>query len=417
MDLAEKEFRVVWRETVTKKAIPVRRKSERELFIQFENGTHIECRSEENPDQLIGEGLDLIVVAEAARLKLRTWDQYLRPALADRQGKALFTSTPRGFNYFHDFYLRGQDPEQKDWESWKIPSSRNPILPPSEILDAKRNSSPEAFAQEWEAEFIAYAGLVYPEFSTETHVKPLQYQENLRTALWCDPGTTAPYACLLVQITPDEFVYVLDEIYRTGRVTEQIIMEAREKWPFLLDPDTNMPREEVEVIVDRAAQEAVATWRLNGWRAGGDKPKVAEGIRVHHKFLRDPVRSIMPQQRGQDDPGLIVPRITISPRCTNLIKEHGQYHYPDDSRKRIETNKTEVPVDADNHALDALRYGYFNTWPEMFNEVQPSTVQEGLEPQAMQDIIDNMHIEDGYSTSGFTIEDYYTDRERSYSLT
>src|SRR6185295_7200323 len=55
MDLAEKEFRVAWRLIVDKGLIPVRRKSERELFIQCENGTFIECRSEENPDQLIGE--------------------------------------------------------------------------------------------------------------------------------------------------------------------------------------------------------------------------------------------------------------------------------------------------------------------------------------------------------------------------
>ena len=108
MDLAEKEFRVVWRLVVDQGLIPVKRKSERELFIQFENGSFLECRSEENPDQLIGEGLDLVILAEAARLKLRTFDQYIRPALADRKGKLLATSTPRGFNWFYDFYERGQ---------------------------------------------------------------------------------------------------------------------------------------------------------------------------------------------------------------------------------------------------------------------------------------------------------------------
>jgi hypothetical protein len=259
--------------------------------------------------------------------------------------------------------------------------------------------------------------LVYPEFSDEIHVKPLQYQEHLRTSLWVDPGTTAPYACLLVQITPDEHVYIVDEIYKTGRVTEQIVKEARERWPFLLDPHTNMPKDEIEVIVDRAAQEATATWRLNGWRAGGEKPKIADGIRVHHKFLRDPVRSIMPQTRGIDDPGLIIPRIFISPVCKNLIKEHGTYHYPDDSRKRIETNKTEIPVDADNHALDALRYGYYNTWPEMFNEVQPHVEMEGIDPATMAELMGEMRIEDGYAREGMEIEDFYTMDERaSYTL-
>jgi hypothetical protein len=135
---------------VEKGFIPIRRKSERELFIKFENGSFIECRSEENPDQLIGEGLDLVVLAEAARLKQRTWDQYIRPALADRQGRALFSSTPRGFNWFHDFYQKGQDPTNPDnawWESWSVPSRMNPILPAEKSRKPRRpqllNHSPK----------------------------------------------------------------------------------------------------------------------------------------------------------------------------------------------------------------------------------------------------------------------------------
>jgi hypothetical protein len=80
-------------------------------------------------------------------------------------------------------------------------------------------------------------------------------------------------------------------------------------------------------------------------------------------FLRDPLRS---------DDDNIVPRITYDPKCRWAIKEHGLYHYPDDSRKRIETNNTELPVDVDNHTLDAIRYGYRNVFPELFNE-QPLT--------------------------------------------
>jgi hypothetical protein len=372
-DLAEKEFRVVWKKGVDEGLIPVKRKSQREGFIEFENGSYIECRSEENPDQLIGEGLDLIVVAEAARLKENTWHQLLRPALADRQGRALFTSTPRGYNWFYDFYLKGQDPETAEnwWRSWMIPSSMNPILPAMEIEEARRNSTPEAFAQEWEAKFIAYAGLVFPEFSEKIHVKKQVFSHAIRTALWVDPGSTAPYCVLLVQITPDEQVHVLDEIYLTGHTTPQIIDIAREKWGQWILDDFNNPKEDLDVIVDKAASEPIATWRLNGFRAGGDKPtKIERGIEVHHQFLRDPIRS-----KGSK----IVPRITFSPRCVNTIKEHGLYRYPDESRKRVEHNKSERPVDVDNHAIDAIRYGYFNTFPELFNETPQREDYETVE--------------------------------------
>jgi Terminase large subunit, T4likevirus-type, N-terminal len=365
MDLSEKEFRHVWKLAVEKQYIPVRRKSERELWIAFDNGSFIECRSEENPDQLIGEGLDLVVLAEAARLKQRTWDQYIRPAIADRQGKALFTSTPRGFNWFYDFYERGQNSgEFPGWESWMIPSSANPILPPEEIEEAKRTTSPEAFAQEWEAKFIAYGGLVFPEFSENIHVKERGWNPNLKSALWVDPGGSAPYAVLLVQITPDEHVYVYDEIYSTGRVTPEVIDLAEFKWrDKIMDDDGRAPRSDLQVIVDEAAQEAVGMWRLRGYQAGGKKPKIKQGIEVHHQFLKDPRLSTENK---------IVPKILFSPRCRNCIREHGSYHYPDEARKRVETNKSELPVDVDNHTIDALRYGYFNNFPNLFNISPPS---------------------------------------------
>lgn len=371
MDLAEKEFRVVWRLAVEQGFIPVRRKSEREGFIQFENGSMIECRSEENPDQLIGEGLDLVVLAEAARLKERTWHQYLRPALADRQGHALFSSTPRGFNWFYNFYNKGQEHDNPDnawWESWSVPSRMNPILPESEIAEAKANSTQESFAQEWEAKFIAYGGLVFPEFTQETHVMPKVYNPLLQTSLWIDPGTAAPYAALLVQITPEEEVHVMDEIYRTQHTTAQIIKIAEDKWrPYIIN-DYGNPRDDIDIVVDKAAAEAVATWRLRGYRTRTEKPtNIARGIEVHHMFLRDPLRSTENN---------IVPRITYDPRALNAIKEHGLYHYPDSARKRVESNPTERPVDVDNHALDATRYGYFNYFSELFNLAPESVDQE-----------------------------------------
>jgi hypothetical protein len=373
MDLAEKEFRVVWKLVVDKGLIPVRRKSERELFIQFENGSFLECRSEENPDQLIGEGLDLVVLAEAARLKLRTFDQYIRPALADRKGKLLATSTPRGFNWFYDFYERGQseDPRYADWQSWMIPSSMNPILGDEEIEAARLTSSPEAFAQEWEAKFIAYGGLVFPEFSYETHVQSISYIGGLRTALWIDPGITAPYCVLLVQITPDEQVLVLDEIYQTGLTSDRIIDMAIRKWhPYILDKHAR-PKVD-DVIIDKAAAEAAATWRLRGFAAHGEKPKIEQGIEVYHMFLRDPMRSIEPTLNREGHivtPGVVVPRIYFDPKCKNVIKEHGLYHYPDETRKRIDTNPSNKPVDVDNHGMDAIRYGLRNTFPTLFNDI------------------------------------------------
>ena len=47
------------------------------------------------------------------------------------------------------------------------------------------------------------------------------------------------------------------------------------------------------------------------------------------------------------------PRLHISARCVNLLREIPMYHYPDATKN---LNAKENPVDKDNHAVSALRY-------------------------------------------------------------
>ncbi len=70
-----------------------------------------------------------MIIDEASKIPQRTWEQYLRPTLADRKGWAAFVSTPEGFgNHFHDLYQRGQDTSYKEWESWQFPSWESPYF-------------------------------------------------------------------------------------------------------------------------------------------------------------------------------------------------------------------------------------------------------------------------------------------------
>lgn len=137
------------------------RKGEAKLFMQFNNGSMIQCRSADNPDSLISKGLDLVIVDEAAQVDPHAWYQSLRPALADKKGKAIFISTPKGRNWFFDIFQLGQDPQEKEWKSFNFPSSTNPYLAPEEI-EAMRRSMPERlFDQEVLAEFKENSGAVF----------------------------------------------------------------------------------------------------------------------------------------------------------------------------------------------------------------------------------------------------------------
>jgi hypothetical protein len=133
----------------------------RSVILRFKNGTIIEFYSAERPEGMLGEGVDFAVLDEAALMPGHIWEQVVRPTLMDRQGGALLISTPRGRNWFYRAFNRGQDPTEKDWESWQYPSWTNEYLPEGEVEDMKRDLPQVLYEQEVEAKFIAAGSNVF----------------------------------------------------------------------------------------------------------------------------------------------------------------------------------------------------------------------------------------------------------------
>jgi len=122
-------------------------------------------KSADNPLRLKGDKLDLVIFDEAAQCKQEAWTESLRPALADKLGKAIFISTPRGKNWFYHLWLRGIEGEDPEYKSWQRPTSDNPFILASEIESA-RGDIPEAlFEQEYLAVFLENKGAVFRRIS------------------------------------------------------------------------------------------------------------------------------------------------------------------------------------------------------------------------------------------------------------
>jgi len=119
------------------------------------------CKSADSDSGLIGEGLDYIIMDEAARVKEMVWLESLRPTLMDRKGWAMFISTPRGKNWFDRMYNRGQDKLDEEVDSWMFTSYENPYLERSEIDSAKENLPMRVFQQEVMAISISDSGGVF----------------------------------------------------------------------------------------------------------------------------------------------------------------------------------------------------------------------------------------------------------------
>ena len=127
------------------------------------NGRKIYLKGADRPDTLRGVGLAYVVIDEYADIKPNVWEQILRPALADVQGKALFIGTPKGRNHFYELWKYADGKKDDDWQAFHYSSYDNPLIPASEIKAAKNSMSSFAFRQEFMASFEAASRDIFKE--------------------------------------------------------------------------------------------------------------------------------------------------------------------------------------------------------------------------------------------------------------
>lgn len=141
--------------------------NESRLEIELINGSKISLKGADRADTLRGVSLSGLILDEFATMRdnQKTWQEVLRPALSDRQGWALFISSPKGRDYFYDLY--NQAKSKDNWESWQFTTLDGGNVPEEEILQAKNELDERSFRQEYLASFESFDGLVCPSFDRE----------------------------------------------------------------------------------------------------------------------------------------------------------------------------------------------------------------------------------------------------------
>lgn len=134
-------------------------KDEVQRRVELPGGGSVTVKSAHDPGSLVAVGLDGVVLDEAARIAPEAWYESLRPTLSDRQGWALFISTPKGHNWYYDLWLAAEKAE--GWARWQRPTSDNALIPAAELEQARRDS-PRFFGQEYEARFVSLEGAEWP---------------------------------------------------------------------------------------------------------------------------------------------------------------------------------------------------------------------------------------------------------------
>ncbi len=189
---------VGWRPLVKmSKFIPGAEISKAERTIKFPGGGWVGIRSADNPDTLRGEGLDLVIMDECAYMVKETWTEVIRPALSDKEGSALFISTPRGRNWFWDLWQKGEL-KDKNWRNFTFTSYDNPYINPREIDDAKKDIPELTFRQEYLAEFVDNAGSVFRNIETCAVLEPSEPEENRMYVAGADIASAEDFTVITI---------------------------------------------------------------------------------------------------------------------------------------------------------------------------------------------------------------------------
>lgn len=221
--LKTKLFDLKWAEKV----------NESELSIRLKNGSTIALKGAENPDSLRGVSLDYVVIDEVAEINESLWTEVIRPALADKQGGALFIGTPKGKgNWSYELY---QMPQYQPgvWQSWQFTTASGGRVSNDEIEQAKRDMSEKQFRQEFHATFETFEGRVAHAFEREHNVvdvnEVLDHVDTSTLYVGCDFNVNPVTAAVCI-LAGDE-MYVIDEVVIHNSNTQELADELKNRYP------------------------------------------------------------------------------------------------------------------------------------------------------------------------------------------
>jgi len=131
-----------------------------EMTAQFDKG-HLTIYTADNDVGMRGEAFDLVICDEAAQYRHETWTDVIMPTLADRNGRTMLISTPKGKNWYWQEFMRGYNKE-RGYASFNAPTSANPSpMIRAAYQAAKTRVSQRTFLQEWDAQFVDDGGGVF----------------------------------------------------------------------------------------------------------------------------------------------------------------------------------------------------------------------------------------------------------------
>lgn len=256
----------------------------------------------------------LLIIDEASRVPDELYHA-VRPMLAVSQGRLVVLSTPFGCRGFFYREWTGDGP----WKRVRVTWRDCPRITPEFIAEERRAFGESWVRQEYEGEFMAMTGLVFPDFA-KCVADPWPNPTG-KPVGGIDFGWRNPFAAVWGVHDRDDVLWIAGEYYRSRSLMHEYAAVLKQQKSVMWYADCAGSREINEL---RVAGLAI--------RAGDSSPGA----------IRFGIAAVASR--------IATGRLKVHPSaCPNLLQEAQRYHYG-------EAGDGENPVDADNHALAALRY-------------------------------------------------------------
>ena len=326
-DIKEKFIRARWAKKI----------NESNLEITLVNNSRIYLRSGDNPDNLRGVSMDYLVMDEAAMIDQKMWTEVCRPALSDRQGGAMFITTPQGKgSWIYDLWQGAHG--QENYSAFQYTTIQGGNVAEEEIEAARNELDEKSFRQEYEASFETYAGAIYYNWDSSVHIKKqdVEFKKNEILHVGLDFNVT-PICAMICRVNGNE-ISVIDEITMEGSNTFEMAEELLNRYPnnrMWIYPDAS----------GQALKTSSNTSDHHILRNSGFILKV----KSINPPVKDRIAAVNTSLKAVD--GSV--KLTVDPKCKHLIKCISGQTYKEGTR---------IPDKNSNldHMNDAL--GYLVHW-------------------------------------------------------
>lgn len=328
--------RIMWK--MLKKNIPeenILSKNETDLEIVLK-GTNslIALKGCEDPDTLLGDSLDFLVVDEVQSVDMNVIDAVLRPSMDDKDGDGLFIGTPRGMgdNSMYSVFMRGKTEE--DWKSFKIDTLRAGNVRPKNIVTARNVLPATKFRQEYAASFEVVQGRCFYNFDTTESIRDDIKDTGETLHIGMDFNVSKMTAAIGVK-SYDQF-HVIDEIVIENANTRLMCEEIASRYPgrnIICYPDPSGNSRKTSAEVGKTDFTIIKSF---GFRliAPNKAPLVVDSINDVNGLLK-----------GGDK----IRRLFIHPKCREVVKCLDGLLYKEGTSQPDKTSGLD-------HMVDALRY-------------------------------------------------------------